>query len=811
MKLHSLSNGCGEKRSIHHILLSTLGLLAVLLLAPGPFLGQANADPGVLIPENIKSEPDPAILSLDDMDTEVIVRDNFAMVRIRQVFRSHHSGELEGKYVFRIPPGALISAFAVWDGLVRIPGIIMEKARARRLYEEITARKIDPGILESSDEVQEPGYFSCRVFPIPPYGTKRLEISFNLLLPIDSGKVKFIIPFSPASFEPQKAANCSIKVSLGQGVPASSSSVSFAGVSKTLDKPAAFDLRNVAFETDLVIDYALETARNPVAVVTHPISGNQGYFMASALLGAPGAEPDTPKKGEVASTEGRRGIDLVIAVDTSFSVQWEKLEMTVDALSRILSFLEAGDRFDLVVFSDEPSPALGTLSPGNRDNTARAMAHFMSTPVGGGTDIAAAIAGSAGILESGRDDGRPGIILLIGDGSPTAPGPGPGRVVAAAEKALETRRGLRIFTLGLGDKVNTTLMGKIARSGMGHFEWCAGYDDVEYKAVSIASKLGVKPLGKPRFDWGLSSSEVYSRCGDNFGLNGTLPTVFPGQGIYFFGKYEGGDGTSAAWTLSADREGEPPLVLTGEASPGRGSADSSHVARLWARARVDFLVDKQRLEGENGDEIDEIIRLSREFSFVTPYTAFLAAPRALLRPRIIQPGDPVIRVRANPEIERIEAVFPFGVSKPMHPRGDDLWELRFLAPSWLSEGRHEVNLVLTDRHGRIYRETKWFVIDSSAPKLTVKPGQGPFVPGGRVPLKAHACRDTRRIRAWLPGLPPVDLRYSHESKASEGTLVLPVGIDPGRKEIRVVAEDFAKNITVTTVDIEISPAGGILR
>ena len=56
-----------------------------------------------------------------------------------------------------------------------------------------------------------------------------------------------------------------------------------------------------------------------------------------------------------------------------------------------------------------------------------------------------------------------------------------------------------------------------------------------------------------------------------------------------------------------------------------------HLPRVWARARVDALLYEMNLNGEREDYIAEIIRLSQKYKFVTPYTAFLAAPRSLLR------------------------------------------------------------------------------------------------------------------------------------------------------------------------------------
>src|SRR5579859_5868252 len=146
------------------------------------------------------------------------------------------------------------------------------------------------------------------------------------------------------------------------------------------------------------------------------------------------------------------------------------------------------------------------------------------------------------------------------------------------------------------------------------------------------------------------------------------------------------------------------------------SLDHPQLPRLWARARVDALLEKIEREGEDQQTVDEIIRLARKYKFVTPYTSFLAVPRALLRPRVIRPGDPVIRVRTDPSIVSVVALFPFGLVKKLKYLPDeDIWQTRFLAPVDMEDGTHTVRLVLRDRNGNVYREAKTFVIASKPP------------------------------------------------------------------------------------------------
>lgn len=58
------------------------------------------------------------------------------------------------------------------------------------------------------------------------------------------------------------------------------------------------------------------------------------------------------------------------------------------------------------------------------------------------------------------------------------------------------------------------------------------------------------------------------------------------------------------------------------ASRRRRTGDS-FVPPLWATRRVGWLLDEMRMHGESPELKDEVIRLSRDFGIVTPYTAYL--------------------------------------------------------------------------------------------------------------------------------------------------------------------------------------------
>ena len=160
------------------------GWLAMLILAVRM---AAHADTGVLVPTD-KQAPDPSILSLTTMDVEIHVDNGDARVWIRQVFTNHTASPQEGNYLFALPGGTTVSDFAVWDGPVRIPAVILERKRAKALYDELKSQAIDPGLLEqgerTEDDARRNSVFSVHIVPIPAYGTKRLEIEYHEHIPV---------------------------------------------------------------------------------------------------------------------------------------------------------------------------------------------------------------------------------------------------------------------------------------------------------------------------------------------------------------------------------------------------------------------------------------------------------------------------------------------------------------------------------------------------------------------------------------------------------------------------------------------------
>src|SRR6266849_6793618 len=87
----------------------------------------------------------------------------YASTVLEQQFENLTDQRLEGRYVLRTA-GATVEGFAYWNGEEKIVGEVFEKQAARNLYDDVSGRRRDPGLLEQIGE----GSFAFRVFPIEP-------------------------------------------------------------------------------------------------------------------------------------------------------------------------------------------------------------------------------------------------------------------------------------------------------------------------------------------------------------------------------------------------------------------------------------------------------------------------------------------------------------------------------------------------------------------------------------------------------------------------------------------------------------------
>ncbi|HEY5330513.1 MAG TPA: VIT and VWA domain-containing protein [Acidobacteriaceae bacterium] len=778
-----------------------------------------NAATGVLIPRD-KQAPDPSILTLEEMSVEITIDNGDARVFITQIFLNHTNRIEEGTYNFALPSGSTVSDFAVWDGAVRIPAVILERKRAQEVYEQARMQSIDPGLLQMGErdnaDPARTALFSAKIVPIPAYGTKRLELEYHQRIDATAFRQAFILPLKPDAVGEQRVHKFHVNLRLHSAHPFTGLKLNAAyplkiGQQDAHSLTASFGAIDTLLTDDLTATWSLDpSAADALEVIAHrdpraaqsspdqarPMAATgpePGFFEATALIGE-GA--NKPTSDDVAPPR-----TIVVLFDNSLSMQWEKLERSYGAAETLLRKLRPSDRFNVILFNQDTASFSPQPVPADAAHIQQALDFIRASKLRGGTDIGKVL--TTGLAQSTEPDTS--LVLLTDGGSDRGATIITGKIAAnytRARKAVSHPPHTDIFAVG--DDANLGLLRLLAKND-GILEQVRSTEPVEFHLAAFLSKithnpvtglaLDIKPASAPKFVYPLDDA------------------VFTGSIASWIGQY-----TQPA-KLDLDLHGiRNNATFDIKATAAFPATELNHpqLPRLWAQARVDALLDQINRDGETAAAIDEIIRLARRYKLVTPYTSFLAVPRSLLRPRVIRPGDPVLRVRTDPAIESVIAIFSFGLTKPLRhlstedrpdagDTGGRLWETRFLAPDDMKDGTYSVRLILRDTSGHTYREEKTFVIASTPPTVKILLPNKRLHRGESIQLRATASESTRTLTARLPGIAPINMRWNSAAAANAGTLTIPADMPIGAYTLSVTAEDIAHNLGSEEVQIDVIP------
>lgn len=116
-----------------------------------------------------------ALLRLISVAIEVKVLGTLASTTLDLTFFNDHPEDLEGELILPLHEGQTVTRYALdINGKMR-EGVVVGKEKARKVFEEIVRRNVDPGLVE---KVQG-NLFKTRVYPLPAKGSRRVRIGFE--------------------------------------------------------------------------------------------------------------------------------------------------------------------------------------------------------------------------------------------------------------------------------------------------------------------------------------------------------------------------------------------------------------------------------------------------------------------------------------------------------------------------------------------------------------------------------------------------------------------------------------------------------
>ncbi|MBN1464701.1 VWA domain-containing protein, partial [candidate division KSB1 bacterium] len=266
--------------------------------------------------------------------------------------------------------------------------------------------------------------------------------------------------------------------------------------------------------------------------------------------------------------------------------------------------------FNIITFGTTTAAFKSDLVAAMPDNVEDARAFVTDIGPLGLTNIDDALQKS---LQQSFSDDYANMIVFITDGYPTLGETFVPAIVANVKNA--NTKNVRIFSFGVGDDVSTPLLVQMAVENGGYAEFIQEDDDISrivgnhFKRISkpVLTNLDIK------FD-GLVTSDRFPR---------PLADQFWGSQVMQMGIYQNSGTFPVYLTASVgDR------TVSYESNQEFSNVPGGHrfVPRLWARAKIDYLLNEIAIYGELQELVDQVIALSLKFQILTPYTSFYADP-----------------------------------------------------------------------------------------------------------------------------------------------------------------------------------------
>ena len=567
-------------------------LLMIIAISSG-LMSPAGAD-GIIIvdpPPGVDVRLDQS-LAIKYHHVDIQIKDQVATTRVDQVFVNDNPWTAEGTYIFPLPQGAAVSDFVMWVDGKAVHGEILEADEARTIYDDVVRRMKDPALLEYVGRKA----LKASVFPIPPGEERKIELEYSQILPVENGLVHYIYPLSTERFSSRPLEDLVVRAQIESREPLKAvySSRHEVSIDREDDYHALLGLEqsDVLPDRDFELFYTISSEKIGLNLLSFKEEGQDGFFL---LLAA----PDVKVNEEEIVVK-----DIILVLDTSGSMQGEKMDQAKEAARYVLDHLNPLDRFAIVSFATTTRSFSPSLEPAAQADKGK---DFLDRPEAmGSTDINRAMIEAVGLAE----EVRPTTLIFLTDGLPTE-----GVTVTGAildNVARESPDNVRIFSFGVGDDVDTDLLDQISLDHGGASTYVRPGEEIDEEVSAFYRKVKIPVLSDLSLDWGdIIVDQVYPQ---------RIPDLFAGSQLIMLGRYR--EGGPAKITLKG-MVNQEERSYTYEDLSFRKEGGDDFIPRLWATRAVGYYLTQIRLYGEKQEWIDSIVSLSTRYGIITPYTSFL--------------------------------------------------------------------------------------------------------------------------------------------------------------------------------------------
>lgn len=576
------------QRSSHFLRLFPLIAMVLLSLISA----QSAAAAGLLIADGGFG----GVLTIKEHDVKVTINNGIAVTEVTQVFHNIENRQVEALYTFPVPKRASVSNFSMWINGQEMVGEVLEKARAREIYNSYKQRRRDPGLLEQVNYKR----FEMRIFPIAPNADQRVQITYYQELDVDHDAVTYVYPLATVTkgaADTRTTGRFAFQLETKSAIPITAlNSPSHGGEVVVADhsdthKLASLEQKEGSLAADIVIHYSLNRPRSGIDLMTSRTAGEDGFYYLTITAG------DELEKLDL-------GMDYIFLLDISGSMaNSNKLPISRRSLSAFINELAPNDRFEVMSFNIQPNMVFNRLCDADDQAKSEAAAFLDSQAARGGTILAPALTTA---YKYGQPD-RPLNVVILSDG-----------MTEQKERQIlidlikQRPAHATVFCIGIGNEINRPLLEQLAEDSGGLAAFISGGDDFARQAKAFRRKL-MRPAATNltlRFD-GITTFDQAPAL---------LPNLYFGSPVRVYGRYSGaGDARITLRGQILGREFEKNITLPFPKVDNM----NPEIERMWAQKQINELLKTGDRRNDRQSVIDEVVRLGETFSIVTEYTSFL--------------------------------------------------------------------------------------------------------------------------------------------------------------------------------------------
>ena len=297
--------------------------------------------------------------------------------------------------------------------------------------------------------------------------------------------------------------------------------------------------------------------------------------------------------------------DVTFVVDASSSITQRKLDRTVAGILTALRGLRDDDRFNIVVFRDNPTlfaPSPIPATPENKRNGENFLKGIQSR---GQTNV---YDGIRPVIEMSPREGIPGIVIVSTDGRPTTGIVDARNVINALTESNQRRNS--IFAFAGGSTANRYLLDLLAYRNKGESYVAQNIDQMPNDFLKFIQRISDPILVDCEVDFGrLDEGEVFPK---------EIPDFFKGQAVTVYGRFDPKNDCEFAMRL-VGKAGDKKKEIVFKQDFAQAATGDERIARTWAFRRIYHLIGEVCRVGETPELLNEIRALSRKYNIRTVY------------------------------------------------------------------------------------------------------------------------------------------------------------------------------------------------